>query len=87
MRTEDRMGAPVPTATGGGPARPAPLPLLPTLESAWPGLCALVAVLCLWLWAGAIGDVTVGAAVALAPEPGEQQPQDHEVDEVGEGLG
>src|SRR5438309_11215279 len=57
MRTEDRTGASLPAAPGGGPARPAALPLLPTLESAWPALCALVAGLCLWLWAGAIGDV------------------------------
>src|SRR5437773_10001809 len=57
MRTEDRTGASLPAAPGGGPARPAALPLLPTLESAWPALCAVVAGLCLWLWAGAIGDV------------------------------
>src|SRR5437667_10300392 len=58
MRTEDRTSASLPAAPGGGPARPATLPLLPTLESAWPALRALVAGLCLWLWAGAIGDVT-----------------------------
>ena len=51
------MSTPAPTATGGGPARPAALPLLPTLESSWPALCALMAVFCLWLWAGAIGNV------------------------------
>ena len=57
VRTDERMSAPIPVATGHAPDRPAALPLLPALESAWPALCALAALLSLWLWAGAIGDV------------------------------
>ena len=57
MRTEVPTSSTLPTATDRVPDRPAALPLLPTLESAWPALCALVALFCLWLWAGAIGDV------------------------------
>ena len=54
------MSSPLPTATDHAPDRPAVVPsppLRPALESAWPALCALVAVFCLWLWAGAIGNV------------------------------